>query len=199
MEKFLTNIKYSTSDTKVLLVLLLTAAAANAQSFHAGGCPKPPVQEDFNITKYMGTWYEIEKLPAWFERGRCNQATYELQEDETVGVLNAEILPNGNINSIKGVAKVKNVTQPAILGVSFFIGAADAPYWVLATDYQSYALVYSCSHYLGLFHVDYAWILARTRALPEAVVCQLHDKLKNAGVDIKNLTASNQTSCDERK
>lgn len=40
----------------------------------------------------MGTWYEIEKLPAVFERGTCNQATYSLQSDGTVKVHNAELL-----------------------------------------------------------------------------------------------------------
>ncbi|KAI4806344.1 hypothetical protein KUCAC02_017173 [Chaenocephalus aceratus] len=68
----------------------------------------------------MGTWYEIEKLPALFEKGTCNQATYSLLSDGTVKVLNAELLSNGKMNSIEGVAKVKNSTQPAILDVSFF-------------------------------------------------------------------------------
>ena len=38
-------------DLKVLSVLLLTAAAANGQSYHIGSCPKSVLQEDFNITK----------------------------------------------------------------------------------------------------------------------------------------------------
>ncbi|XP_070709228.1 apolipoprotein D-like [Pempheris klunzingeri] len=181
---------------QALFVLLLTAAGADGQSFHLGKCPQPSVQEDFNITKYMGTWYEIEKLPAVFEKGKCNQATYSLLTDGTVGVRNAELLSNGKINSIEGVAKVKNSSQPAILGVSFFKGVPDAPYWVLSTDYQSYALVYSCSDYLSLFHFDFAWILARTRVLSEEVVSQLHDKLAAAGVNINRLTVSNQTGCD---
>ncbi|XP_074478297.1 apolipoprotein D-like [Sebastes fasciatus] len=182
---------------QVLLVLFLTAAAADGQSFHPGKCPQLCVQEDFNVTKYMGTWYEIEKLPAIFERGQCNQATYSLLPDGTVKVLNAELLSNGKINSIEGVARVKNSSQPAILGVSFFKGVPDGPYWVLSTDYQSYSLVYSCSNYLGrLFHIDFAWILARTRVLTDDVIDGLHDKLASAGVNINRLTVSNQTGCD---
>nr|QCP69315.1 apolipoprotein Dd.1 [Lateolabrax maculatus] len=181
---------------QVLSVLLLTAAAADGQSFHRGYCPQPPVQEDFNITKYIGTWYEIEKLPAMFERGKCNQATYTPLTDGTVNVRNTELLCNGKINSIEGVAKVKNSSQPAILGVSFFKGVPDAPYMVLSTDYQSYALVYSCSDYFGLFHIDFAWILARTRELTEDVISQLHDKLAAAGVNVNRLIVSNQKGCE---
>ncbi|XP_076577696.1 apolipoprotein D-like [Chaetodon auriga] len=120
---------------QVLSVLLLTAAAADAQSFHHGRCPQPSVQEDFNIQKYMGTWYEVEKLPAMFEKGTCNQATYSLLADGTVSVRNAELLSDRTMNSVDGFAKVKNSAQPAILGVSFFKGVPDAPYWVLSTDY----------------------------------------------------------------
>ncbi|XP_051267280.1 apolipoprotein D-like [Dicentrarchus labrax] len=181
---------------KVLFVLLTTAAAADGQSFHRGSCPQPSVQDNFNVTKYMGTWYEIEKLPAMFERGKCNQATYSPLVDGTVNVRNAELLSNGKINSIEGVAKVKNSSQPAILDVGFFKGVPDSPYWVLSTDYQSYALVYSCFDYFGLFHIDFAWILARTRVLTQDVISQLRDTLAAAGVNINRLTVSNQTGCD---
>jgi len=181
---------------QVLFVLYLAAAAAEGQSFHLGVCPRPSVQEDFNVTKYMGTWYEIERLPAAFEKGKCNQATYSLLTDGTVNVRNAELLSNGKISSIEGTAKVKDSSQPAILSVSFFKGVPDAPYWVLSTDYQSYALVYSCSDYFGLLHVDFAWILARTRVLTDAVIIQLHDKLAAAGVNINRLTVTNQSGCD---
>ncbi|KAJ4925097.1 hypothetical protein JOQ06_017835 [Pogonophryne albipinna] len=182
-----------------MLFVLLLAAAAEGQSLHFGKCPRPPVQQDFNVAKYMGTWYEIEKLPSLFEKGTCNQATYSLLSDGTVKVLNAELLSNGKINSIEGVAKVKNSTQPAILDVSFFKGVPDSPYWVLSTDYQSYSLVYSCTDYYGSFHIDFAWILARTRLLNKEVVSQLHDELVSAGVNINNLLVSDQAGCEQSK
>ena len=78
-----------------------------------------------------------------------------------------------------------------------FPGVPDAPYSVLSTDYQSYALVYSCSDYFGLFHIDFAWILARMHVLTDAVISQLHDKLAAAGVNIHRLdelsASSNKT------
>lgn len=75
-------------------------------------------------------------------------------------------------------------------------GVPDAPYWVLSTDYLSYALVYSCSDYFGLFHIDFAWILARTRVLTDAVMSQSHDKLATAGINVNRLTVTNQTGCE---
>uniref|UniRef100_A0A8D0CUQ8 Apolipoprotein D n=1 Tax=Sander lucioperca TaxID=283035 RepID=A0A8D0CUQ8_SANLU len=188
---------------QVLFMLLLTAAVADGQSFHLGKCQQPSVQEDFDVTRYMGTWYEIEKLPAIFERGKCNQATYSLLADGTVKVHNSELLPNGKINSIEGVAKVKNSSQPAILTVSFFKGK----YTVIPYTDLFYP-IHICVHILwctlvfdlfGLFHVDYAWILARTRVLTEDVISQLHDELASAGVNLNRLTVSDQTGCDQTK
>ncbi|XP_037613077.1 gamma-glutamyl hydrolase-like isoform X2 [Sebastes umbrosus] len=183
---------------QVLLALLLTAAAADGQSFHLGQCPEPSVQKDFNITKYMGTWYEIEKLPALFGSGKCIQATYSLRTDGTVKVRNAEVLSNGTINSIQGVARVENSSQPAILDVLFVEDIPGGPYWVLNTDYQSYSLVYSCSDY-GTFYVDFTWILARTRVLTEDVIGRLHNELTSAGVNISGITVSDQTGCDQTR
>uniref|UniRef100_A0A3Q3W0H5 Apolipoprotein D n=1 Tax=Mola mola TaxID=94237 RepID=A0A3Q3W0H5_MOLML len=187
---FILTLSSSKFSLNSLCLVISPLSTTDSQSFHLGSCPRPSVQEDFN---YMGTWYEIEKLPAVFERGKCIQAAYSLLANGTVHVHNAELLPNGKINSIEGVAEVKDSSQPAILEVS----VPDSPYWVLSTDYQSYSLVYSCFDYFSLFHFDFAWILARTRALSEDVLGRLHEKLAAAGVNVNHLTvSSNQTGCD---
>ncbi|XP_072306558.1 apolipoprotein D-like [Eucyclogobius newberryi] len=182
---------------KVAFVLFVAAECVHGQSFHLGKCPTPSLQENFNVTKYMGTWYEIEKLPAMFERGKCIQAKYSLLSDGTVRIHNSELLPNGKINSIEGTAKVEDPAKPAVLSVSFFKGFPDASYMVLSTDYSSYSLVYSCSDYFDLFHVDFAWILSRTRELDGATVGQLREGLTAMGVDVGRLSVTNQTGCGE--
>lgn len=77
-------------------------------------------------------------------------------------------------------------------------GFPSSPYMVLSTDYHSYSLVYSCSQYFGLFHVDFAWILARTPALTADVIGRLHEDLATsaAAVDAKQLIVTDQTGCD---
>ncbi len=41
-------------------------------------------------SKYLGKWYEIEKLPASFEKGKCIEANYALRPDNTVEVVNVQ-------------------------------------------------------------------------------------------------------------
>lgn len=42
--------------------------------------------------QYLGEWYEIEKLPAYFAIGECIRANYSMREDGTVQVLTSQVL-----------------------------------------------------------------------------------------------------------
>ncbi|XP_051985278.1 apolipoprotein D-like [Xyrauchen texanus] len=173
----------------VLSLTLLSVLAVNALSFRAGGCLKPAVQANFDPTRYVGRWYEIQKLPAPYQLGECTQATYTLS-DGIVLVLNEELLADGTINSIEGTAQIVDASEPAKLEV-LFPGSPPAPYWVLATDYDNYSLVYGCADF-GVFHLDFAWILSRSRTLPKETISELQGILKSSGVNVEKLTVTDQ-------
>ncbi|XP_041924592.1 apolipoprotein D-like [Alosa sapidissima] len=180
----------------VFFMLVALIVSVNGQTFHLGSCPTPPVQQNFDVGKYLGRWYEIAKLPAVFEKGKCHQATYSLLKKGVVKVVNAELLHDGKVNSIEGQATVTNLAQPAKLDVTLFKGIADAPYWVISTDYTSYSVVYSCKDVFGLLYVDFAWILARSRSLPANTVSQLRGDLESHGVSLSGMTSSDQVGCN---
>ncbi|XP_054984242.1 apolipoprotein D isoform X2 [Sorex araneus] len=182
----------------VLLLLLPTLAglfrASEAQDFRLGQCPAPPVQNHFNVTKYLGTWYEIEKIPTNFERGSCIQASYSLKRNGNIKVINQELRSDGTLNYIEGEAAQSNVVEPAKLGVRFFWLMPWSPYWVLATDYESYSLVYSCTN-MWLFHTDYAWILGRNPYLSPKTINQLKAILTDYDINIQKMTKTDQVKC----
>lgn len=93
-----------------------------------------------------------------FESGDCGWANYSLRENGHVKVVNTQILPNGQTDSIEGDA-YQTKKNPAALRVAFF-KPFYGDYNVIATDYETYSVVYSCSNYL-FFYTEYAWILAR--------------------------------------
>lgn len=72
-----------------------------------------------------------------------------------------------------------------------------SPYWILATDYTNMALVYSCTDILRLFHVDFAWILSRTRTLPEATILNAKEKFVNNNIDVSRMIDTKQEGCDK--
>ncbi|KAM4605233.1 apolipoprotein D-like [Polymixia lowei] len=176
---------------QVISLTLLSVLAANAQVIMPGKCPKPAVQENFDAARYLGKWYDIQKLPDIFQEGECSTATYSLKSPGVVGVLNRALLADGTINSITGYAKAKDPSEPAKLSVTFFEGSPPAPYWVLSTDYKSYTLVYSCTDY-GTFHVDFAWIMSRSPGMLRETIHDLKSILTSAGVNADKMIVTNQ-------
>ena len=111
---------------------------------------------DFNLSKYLGTWYEIARFDHNFERNMDNViAEYVLRPDGKVDVINSG-WRNGLYKEANGKAKQPDpVTSPAHLMVSFFLFFySDYNILMLDDDYQV-SLVGSSSP-------DYLWILSRT-------------------------------------
>ncbi|XP_038151904.1 apolipoprotein D-like [Cyprinodon tularosa] len=175
---------------QVFSFTLLSVLAANAQIFSPGRCPQAAVQQQFDAARYLGKWYEIQRLPHTFQTGQCSTATYSLQSPGVVGVLNRELLANETINEIIGTAK-PDPAEPAKLLVYFFENSPPAPYWVLSTDYDNYALVYSCTDLLML-HADFVWILSRQPTLPDDTLEELHSILRSLNVSVDKLLYTNQ-------
>ncbi|KAK0133161.1 Apolipoprotein D [Merluccius polli] len=177
-----------------VFLIVLALPLVSSQSYHWGACPDPKVQPNFNLQKYLGTWYEIEKLPASFEKGKCIEANYATRSDGTIQVLNSRFYKD-KFRTVEGTAVIPDPREPARLGVSFSYFTPYAPYWVLTTDYTSVAVVYTCTDILHLFHVDYAWILGRSRFLQPQTVLYAKQLLVGEGVDIFRMKATDQMGC----
>ncbi|KAI9544478.1 hypothetical protein NQZ68_001351 [Dissostichus eleginoides] len=167
-----------------------------AQVPHWGPCPDPAVQTAFNLKQFMGRWFEIAKLPAQFEKGRCIETNFTLKTDNSIRVVSSEIL-KAELRKIEGTGVVEDIKNPAKLGISYSYVLPYSPYWILSTDYVNVALVYSCTDILRLFHVDFAWILGRTRSMPEATVQKAMDTFAKNNIDVSRMIPSRQQGCDK--
>ncbi|XP_056149464.1 apolipoprotein Da, duplicate 2 [Lampris incognitus] len=176
---------------QVISLTLLSIMTASAQIFVPDKCPKPPVKENFDPARYLGKWYEIQKLPNSFQKGECGNAIYSLKSPGVIGVLNRGLLADGTVSSITGSAKPKDPSEPAKLEVSFFEDSPPGPYWVLSTDYEGHSLVYSCRNF-GTFHVERAWILSRQPTLAEGTIEELHSLMASYGLSEAKMTTTQQ-------
>uniref|UniRef100_A0A4W4EME1 Apolipoprotein D n=1 Tax=Electrophorus electricus TaxID=8005 RepID=A0A4W4EME1_ELEEL len=158
----------------VMLPLLL--ALVKAQVPHWGPCTEPATQPAFNLKQFMGRWFEIAKLPARFEKGRCIESNFTLKVDGTAQVVRTVI--------------AEEPKNPAKLGIIFSHVLPYATYWILSTDYVNSALVYSCIDVLRLFHVDFAWILSRTRSLPASAITQAREVFTSNNIDVSHMVLS---------
>lgn len=179
-----------------IALALLLAPLVTAQVPHWGPCPEPTVQSGFTLRQFMGRWFEIARLPAQFEKGRCIETNFTLKTESSIRVVSSEIL-KGELKKIEGIGLTEDMKNPAKLGISYSYVLPYTPYWILATDYVNSALVYSCTDVLRLFHVDFAWILSRTRTLPDATIQKAKETFENNNIDVTRMIDTKQQGCDK--
>lgn len=156
-------------------LLLLTGCARLPQGIQA--------VDNFDLGRYLGTWYEIARLDHRFERGLTQvSANYSLRPDGGVKVLNRGYNPQTGVwKEATGRAYLLGEPRKASLKVSFF-WPFYAGYHVIDLDRDNYAYALVCGP-----DRDYLWILARSRTLDAAVTRQLVAKAKALGFDTEGL------------
>uniref|UniRef100_A0A0C9R3T7 Apod_2 protein n=1 Tax=Fopius arisanus TaxID=64838 RepID=A0A0C9R3T7_9HYME len=119
-----------------------------------GICPEVETIERLNMTAFMGKWYEAERYFSIFEIGaKC-------------GIFNYSTGDNGSLRIVTSQTSVLTGIESTLEGIARPIGRADdpkltvaypslpiqypTPQWVLGTDYDSYAVLWSCTN-MGVF------------------------------------------------
>lgn len=72
-----------------------------------------------------------------------------------------------------------------------------ANYNVLDTDYDSYAVVFSCNSFLGLVNGQVVWILSRQRFPPRALLDRAHEVMKENGLSLTFLATTDNNDCPD--
>jgi apolipoprotein D and lipocalin family protein len=156
---------------------------------------EPAVAENVDLSRYLGRWYEIARIPVWFQK-ECacgTTAEYTLVKDGVVSVVNRCSTSQGEVKEAKGRAWVVDKKTPAKLKVSFFplfgFWLFGGHYWIidLDPDYQ-YAVIGHPKRTLG-------WILSRTPRLSEEVLDAIAERLEANGYSFSQFKMSNQTDC----
>lgn len=147
---------------------------------------------DFELSRYLGRWYEIARLDHSFERGLVNvSAEYTLEEDSRVRVINKGYRPAEKAWEIaEGVAKFVGATDVGRLKVSFF-GPFYGGYNIIALDKANYDYALVCGP-----SRSYLWILAREPQLDPAVTETLVARARVLGFATEGLIMVDQTPVD---
>jgi len=159
----------------ILLIIMIFNSTYSQKS--------PSVVSTVDLTRYKGKWYEIARLPNYFERKlKCTSATYTIRDDGKITVQNAGnyITDPQKTSSIKGVAWIPDKNSTAKLKVQFF-WPFSGDYWImyLDKDYR-YVLVGDPSH-------KYLWILAREKNMDEPTYRMLLQKAIDNGYDVTSI------------
>ena len=164
--------------TGLLLLTALTLPLA-----HADRPPAPAEVEvvpRVELTRYLGTWFEIGALPQFFQRGCfASTATYELRDDGDIRVVNTcrKGSLQGELSRAEGKAWVVDQTSNAKLKVQFqwpFSG----DYWILELgEAYDYAVVGDPTR-------KYLWVLSREPWMAEEQYQAILGRMAAIGYDV---------------
>lgn len=154
--------------------------------FAPGVIAKDPELEtvpSVDLDRYLGTWYEIARYPAWFQRN-CTAVTaeYSLRDDGKIKVINScrKKTIDGKLKQANGRAKIVDQASNAKLKVSFF-GPFWGDYWIIDLDPEyTWAVV-------GMPSRKYLWILSRSPMMDEEVFQGIVSRLPEKGYDVTKL------------
>ncbi len=174
------------------MATLLAATALGLAMAACGGMEQRdtlPTVLSVDLSRYAGTWYEIARLPMWFQR-HCvdSKAIYTRRPDGAIGVHNECITDTGGHDQVEGVAIVVDRTTNARLTVVFdnffarlFGSSRDGNYWILALDPDYHTAL------VGTPDRRYLWILSRTPQLDEPAYQRLVEQAKRFGFPVSDL------------
>ena len=148
--------------------------------------------KNFEPDRYMGTWYEIARLPQYFERDMDEvRAEYTLEPDGSIRVVNIGVR-DGEPQSITGTARLKHPGTKPLTGelrVSFF--------WPFYSDYRIIELTpdYGTA-VVTAGSRSYLWVLCRKPEMPREELDAILERMKALGFDVVRLEYPKQTTPD---
>ena len=124
-----------------------------------------PVQ-DFDLDRYLGTWYEIARLDHSFEKGLDNvTAEYSMRDDGGVKVVNTGFLAAEDEWKVaEGKAYFVNDSDEGYLKVSFF-GPFYASYVIFELDQDDYQYAFVSGP-----DTSFLWLLSRTPTVEQGLM-----------------------------
>ena len=172
---------------KRLILYVLSALSLPMLSLaQTAQCNNSPIS-DLDLSRYLGTWYEIARFDHRFERGMDNVvAEYLLRDDGMIDVFNYG-WKDGEYRFADGKARQPDpMTNPAQLEVSFFLFFYN-DYNVMMLDDNYVVLVGSKSP-------KYLWILARTPEVSDQAIDKVLEEASERGYDIDDLIWVDQSA-----
>jgi apolipoprotein D and lipocalin family protein len=150
------------------VIALSLAFAGLAPTLAAAATPDVHTVPKAEISRYLGTWYEIAKIPRFFMPNCLSDTTddYGMTKDGRVSITNRCLAKDGSVHETTGVAEPEKDSNDTKLKVTF-VAPFTGDYWIIGLDSDYRWAVIGSPNRKSL------WILSRTPQLPQ-------DELKQA-------------------
>ena len=130
---------------------------------------------NFDLDKFIGTWYEIARYDHWFERGLTYVYTTYSYNNKLIFVKNIGTdTETDEYKTVVGKAKLAKEKNIGWLKVSFF--------WFFYNDYK---IIYADEKFNNIIvtgkNKDYFWILSKSKYVDSDILVKLIDKATELG------------------
>ncbi|CAH2266875.1 lopap-like [Pararge aegeria] len=160
---------------------LTIASSLGAEFTLIGECPDVKIQENLDYTKFSGEWFNVASY-ASDGRNTYDCASLDFQEDNLGYTLRETYvdIDQGNRTQKSYFARV-DPTFDAGNKAQFIVSHEDGdkvlqfPFFILSTDYDGYAIAYTCKTLKKKLrtHYVFTWVLSRNKEKLQG------EKLKN--------------------
>lgn len=157
--------------------------------------PAPPTTPSLDLARYLGTWYEIARLPMRHEPADYTDvsATYTLNDDGTIRVQNRAYDGDGALQESIGQARPAKAGDDTRLKVTFlpeglrWIPFTRGDYWILRVDADYRTALVGSPDY------DHLWLLHREPTLDSATRDDFLGTARHLGYALDDLIATPHT------
>ncbi|KAK4022377.1 hypothetical protein OUZ56_007847 [Daphnia magna] len=185
--------------TSIVMVFMVWLAGVHCHTYYLGSCPRVDPVNDFDMSKFLGRWYVIQKFSTasscWtydFVRNKTDDSLKIVQSRDHVAL---DTVGLDNNYRYTGTLDVPDLNRPGFMRVRFPMSlAGKADYVVFSTDYDNYAAIYSCQSIL-FGHRRSASILSRRPTLDQPYINKIRTKLDSFGVDPHDFSIIDHTDC----
>jgi apolipoprotein D and lipocalin family protein len=176
----------SRSFPGLFLLGLLAAALSGCQGKSERAAKPEPlraINRPVDVERFMGDWYVIAHIPTFIEKEAYNAVErYELAPDGTIAT--TFFFNKGGFDGPLKTYTPRGFIHNRETNAEWrmrFVWPFKAAYLItyLDADYETTVI--------GVPDRDYAWIMARTKTIPEARYAELSDLLAKTGHDITKL------------
>ncbi|GAB0089689.1 hypothetical protein DMENIID0001_042740 [Sergentomyia squamirostris] len=176
---------------KILFVFLTFIFVASQQT----KCPEVIPMENFDIDRFLGTWYVIQQTQT---PSRCvqhqitpleNPGEYRISQVSPHYLLDKLLLQHEH--TYTGFLKA-DLDLPGKLKAHYALSFGDEAYVIVTTDYDNYAGVITCG---ARGDSRIATILSRTQSLPEFNLDEIRTKIDSFGVKISDISTISHKNC----
>ncbi|CRK89847.1 CLUMA_CG003477, isoform A [Clunio marinus] len=112
-----------------------------------GYCPRVNIIQNFDVPRFMGRWYEILAYPNKLTLGgSCVYSVFSFGQNNGISIYSKQNM----LGKEKQLLGSGAIVSDGVLGITYpAYPKANAYYNIIDTDYENYAVVFSCNNYCG--------------------------------------------------